>query len=87
MAGLSADKGPLFKVILLGEAGVGKTSIFHRLKDDIFQSNRRNTMGIDSCSKYVKVGDTQVTVSALFSGILRLQKHQQLYLGHVQLSL
>ena len=63
MAALNADKGPLFKVILLGEAGVGKTAIFHRAKDNSFHERRKNTVGIDSFSMYVKVGDQQVTVS------------------------
>lgn len=62
MAALSSDRGPLFKVILLGEAGVGKTAIFHRSKDNIFDERRKTTVGIDSFSLYVKVGDQQVTV-------------------------
>lgn len=62
MAALSADRGPLFKVILLGEAGVGKTAIFHRSKDNIFEERRKTTVGIDSFSLYVKVGDQQVTL-------------------------
>lgn len=62
MAALSADRGPLFKVILLGEAGVGKTAIFHRSKDNIFDERRKTTVGIDSFSLYVKVGDQQVTL-------------------------
>ena len=64
MAALNADKGPLFKVILLGEAGVGKTAIFHRAKENSFKDGRKNTVGIDSFSLYVKVGDQQVTVSS-----------------------
>ncbi|XP_068722151.1 ras-related protein Rab-14-like [Montipora capricornis] len=62
MAALNADKGPLFKVVLLGEAGVGKTAIFHRAKDNSFQEKRKNTVGIDSFSMYIKVGDQQVTL-------------------------
>lgn len=62
MAALSADRGPLFKVILLGEAGVGKTAIFHRSKDNVFDERRKTTVGIDSFSLYVKVGDQQVTL-------------------------
>ena len=69
MAALSVEKGPLFKVILLGEAGVGKTAIFHRAKDNSFHENRKNTVGIDSFSMYMKVGDQQVTVSAIYSTI------------------
>ena len=63
MAALSVEKGPLFKVILLGEAGVGKTSIFYRAKENSFLQQRKNTVGIDSFSMYIKVGDQQVTVS------------------------
>lgn len=63
MAGLNVEKGPLFKVILLGEAGVGKTAIFHRAKENSFSDCRKSTVGIDSLSLYVKVGDQQVTVS------------------------
>ena len=63
MAALSVEKGPLFKVILLGEAGVGKTSIFYRAKENSFLQHRKNTVGIDSFSMYIKVGDQQVTVS------------------------
>lgn len=63
MAALSADRGPLFKVILLGEAGVGKTAMFHRAKDNSFHEHRKHTVGIDSFSMYIKVGDQQVTVS------------------------
>jgi len=63
MAGLNVEKGPLFKVILLGEAGVGKTAIFHRAKENSFSDGRKSTVGIDSFSLYVKVGDQQVTVS------------------------
>lgn len=63
MAGLNVEKGPLFKVILLGEAGVGKTAIFHRAKENSFNDGRKSTVGIDSFSLYVKVGDQQVTVS------------------------
>ncbi|EDO37078.1 predicted protein, partial [Nematostella vectensis] len=63
MADLYAERGPLFKVVLLGEAGVGKTSLFYRLKENHFTPGRRNTIGIDSCSKFVKIGEKQVTLS------------------------
>ena len=68
MAALSCDgylnKGPIYKVVLLGEAGVGKTALFQRGKDNSFHGERtsRSTIGIDSCSKYVMVDDLEVTV-------------------------
>lgn len=75
MAGLNVEKGPLFKVILLGEAGVGKTAIFHRAKENSFSDDRKSTVGIDSFSLYVKVGDQQVTVSGikLYNNIFRFE--------------
>lgn len=81
MAALSAEKGPLFKVILLGEAGVGKTAIFHRAKENSFNDGRKSTVGIDSFSLYVKVGDQQVTVSES-KLIFRILLQIQLYYFH-----
>ncbi|XP_031565805.1 ras-related protein Rab-1C-like [Actinia tenebrosa] len=63
MAALIDERGPMFKVVLLGEAGVGKTSLFYRIKENTFISNGRNTIGVDSCSKFLKVNDKQVTLS------------------------
>ena len=71
MAALCADRGPLFKVILLGEAGVGKTAIFHRAKENSFNDTGKTTVGIDSFSLYVKVGDQQVTVRKRMHNIVR----------------
>ena len=31
-----SGRGPTYKVVLLGELGVGKTSLFKRLKDNAF---------------------------------------------------
>lgn len=64
MAALIDERGPMFKIVLLGEAGVGKTALFYRIKENTFMSNRRNTIGIDSCSKFLKFNDKQVTVSS-----------------------
>ena len=81
MAALNADRGPLFKVILLGEAGVGKTAIFHRAKDNSFLDRGKNTVGIDSFSMYIKVGDQQVTVSYLWHSREVLFERVKFYIG------
>ena len=57
------SRGPTYKVVLLGELGVGKTSMFRRLKDNSFDECQTATIGIDSCSKTVKVDEQNVMVS------------------------
>ena len=57
------SRGPTYKVVLLGELGVGKTSMFRRLKDNSFDEYQTATTGIDSCSKTVKVEGQNVMVS------------------------
>lgn len=56
-------RGPTYKVVLLGELGVGKTSLFRRLKDNTFDEYQTATTGIDSCTKVVKVDGETVMVS------------------------
>jgi len=58
-----SGRGPTYKVVLLGELGVGKTSLFKRLKDNTFDEYQTATTGIDSCTKVMKVENEQVMVS------------------------
>lgn len=58
-----ASRGPTYKVVLLGELSVGKTSLFRRLKDNTFDEYQTATTGIDSCTKVVKVDGETVMVS------------------------
>lgn len=51
-----------FKIILLGEYSVGKSSIFCRFKGDPFKEDTRLTVGIDSYSKLVSVKGENVTL-------------------------
>ncbi|XP_064610320.1 ras-related protein Rab-35-like [Liolophura sinensis] len=55
--------GPWFKLVLLGEAGVGKTSVFHRLRDGMFRSPQKPTICIDSCTRAVQIGDQVVKLT------------------------
>lgn len=57
MVGLNVEKGFFFKVILLGEVGVGKIVIFYCVKENLFNDGRKSIVGIDSFFLYVKVGD------------------------------
>lgn len=53
---------PKFKIVLLGETGVGKSSLFMRLKDDVFGPGIQPTVGIESCSKLVEVDGDQIVL-------------------------
>ena len=53
-----------YKVILLGDVGVGKTSLFNRIKLDEFKENP-STIGSDVYKYSTKVGDDDVTVSCV----------------------
>ena len=48
---MSKKKGPGFKIITLGDAAVGKTSIVSRLVDEKFSSHHISTLGIDMKEK------------------------------------
>lgn len=63
MAIRGQSRGPTYKVVLLGELGVGKTSLFRRLKDNTFDEYQTATTGIDSCTKVIKINDENVMVS------------------------
>lgn len=58
-----AHRGPYYKVVLLGELGVGKSSIFRRLRDDTFDERQPATTGIDSCTALFKVENENVMLT------------------------
>ncbi|KAK3581082.1 hypothetical protein CHS0354_033870 [Potamilus streckersoni] len=53
---------PKFKAVLLGEAGVGKSALFHRIKDDVFDERLQATIGIESCSKSFDVDGEKISL-------------------------
>lgn len=65
----------MFKVVLLGEAGVGKSSIFLRLKENVFGESLQPTVGIESCSKIVKIDGQSITVSIKLLLTLHMKSH------------
>lgn len=59
----SHDTIPKFKVILLGEVGVGKTSFFIRVRDGVFRDPQTTTLGVDNCSCTLKAGGKAVQLT------------------------
>jgi len=49
-----------FKLMLLGDTSVGKTSFILRFCDDKFEEDSLTTIGIDQKNKYVKVDDKKI---------------------------
>ena len=60
-AGSSFDH--LFKILLIGDAGVGKSSILLRFTDDSFEEQMSSTIGVDFRVKTVTVGGQKVKLT------------------------
>lgn len=62
---MATTKVPEQKVILCGEYGVGKTSLFRRFTNNTFvtATDRQSTLGLDHFDKIYKVGDKNLKVN------------------------
>lgn len=59
----------LFKIVLIGEAGVGKTCIVQRFKNGTFLEKNSSTIGVDFSMKTLTLDNKRVKV---FCNILRM---------------
>lgn len=66
---MASVKIPEQKVILCGEYGVGKSSIFRRFANNTFvtATDRQSTLGLDHYDKVYAVGDKRVKVNGEYS--------------------
>ena len=55
-----SEEIPKFKIIFLGDQGVGKSSILNRFAQDKFESNYQATIGLDFHSKNVLIDNVNV---------------------------
>ena len=55
-----SNKGKGIKVVLIGDAGVGKTCIISRYIDNKFNEETASTNGGSYCQKTIKIGDKEV---------------------------
>lgn len=51
----------LFKLILIGDSGVGKTSILMKFSDNAFTESFISTIGVDFKTKYVELDNGKIT--------------------------
>lgn len=61
--GKKRDSSYVFKILLLGEAAVGKTSLTIQFVEGKFKSDYLLTVGMEPYSKYVTVNEETVTLS------------------------
>lgn len=63
-----ATGAPTYKIILCGEYGVGKSSLFRRFMNDTFmmEKGKKSTIGLDQASQSFHVGGEEVKVNKYF---------------------
>lgn len=52
-----------YKILLLGDSGVGKTAIFERIINDRFNPSYMTTIGVDYGSKYFDYNEEKIKIS------------------------
>lgn len=57
----------VFKIVLVGDVGVGKTCVVQRFKTGIFMEKQGNTIGVDFTMKTLEIHGKRVKVSSLHS--------------------
>lgn len=68
----------LFKIVLIGDAGVGKTCVVQRFKSGTFFEKQSNTIGVDFTMKSVTIEDKKVKVRLKSSGDIFFRARDQL---------
>jgi Ras-related protein Rab-7A len=59
---MDVPRKELYKIIVLGDAGVGKTAILNRYVNDRFTQNYRTTVGADFMSKELEIDNRAITL-------------------------
>ena len=57
-----------FKILFLGNAGVGKTSIIYRYVDDVFKNSLKSTIGIDYKAKIIEYKSKKIKLMIFDTG-------------------
>jgi small GTP-binding protein len=57
-----STRNPIFKVALIGEGGVGKTSLAIRYTEDRFDQQMKMTIGVNFATKKINIAGTDITL-------------------------
>ena len=57
----------LFKLVLIGDAGVGKTCLVQRFMGATFVERHSSTIGVDFTMKTITIDNTKIKVRQFFS--------------------
>lgn len=57
---LQSEHDFLFKILLIGDSGVGKTCLLLKYTDDVFQTSHISTIGVDFRIKTMRLEDSKV---------------------------
>eukprot|EP00922_Rhytidocystis_sp_ex-Travisia-forbesii_P019962 GHVS01029454.1.p1 GENE.GHVS01029454.1~~GHVS01029454.1.p1 ORF type:complete len:210 (+),score=15.80 GHVS01029454.1:210-839(+) len=63
MADVTRNYDHLFKILIVGESGVGKSSILLRFTDDEFNDKQLSTIGVDFKVKYMSLGGRRLKLA------------------------
>lgn len=60
----------LFKIVLIGDCGTGKTCVVQRFKTGQYEERHGNTIGVDFSMKTVNIGGKKIKVSQIQSSFV-----------------
>lgn len=60
---MSRVKSPFYKICIVGDTGVGKTTLLHQYLDHRFLANIRSTIGSDFFVKYLRLPEVPQTIT------------------------
>ena len=58
-----------FKVVVVGDSGVGKTNLIHRFVNNTFNKDSKATVGVEFSSKCVKVNNSIIKAQIWDTGM------------------
>ena len=73
----------IYKITVLGETAVGKTSLLERFSDNVFEESRLATIGINFLSKTILMDDGQRLCLRLWD-TAGIQRFQNVSVSHIR---